>query len=88
MIAQYSNIKSKNNALGVVSNYKAGMSLTMRAKPEIRGVAAASSQNREVPKIEPQADPNQKKNAKQAFWIAVGVAALLVLALKLKWIKI
>lgn len=86
MIAQRNVMK--NNALGVVSNYKAGATLTVREKPDIRQVAAAVSDTRPAPVVEQKADPANKKQAMQAFWIALGVAALLVLALKLKWIKI
>lgn len=86
MIAQRNVMK--NNALGVVSNYKAGASLTVREKPDIRQVAASTSEVRPVPVVEQKADPANKKQAMQAFWIAVGVAALLVLAMKLKLIKV
>jgi len=86
MIAQRNVMK--NNALGVVSNYKAGATLTVREKPDIRQVAASTSEARPVPIVEQKADPANKKQAMQAFWIALGVVALLVLVLKLKWIKI
>lgn len=86
MIAQRNVMK--NNALGVVANYKAGATLTVREKPDIRQAAAYTSDMRPEVVVEQKANPADKKQAMQAFWISVGVAALLVLALKLKWIKI
>lgn len=86
MIAQRNVMK--NNALGVVANYKAGATLTVREKPDIRQVAASTSDIRPETVVEQKADPANKKQAMQAFWIALGMVALLVLALKLKWIKI
>jgi hypothetical protein len=86
MIAQRETMK--NNALGVLSNYKAGATMTVRQKPDIRQVAASTTNNRPETVVEKKATPDKKKQAMQSFWIAVGVAALLVLAMKLKLIKV
>lgn len=86
MIAQRNVMK--NNALGVVANYKAGATLTVREKPDIRQVAASTSDIRPETVVEQKATPDKKKQAMQSFWIAVGVSALLVLAMKLKLIKV
>lgn len=86
-------VYQKNKALDVVNNFKAGWGQTfVEEKPDIRDVAHTTNMMLGDP--DPITKPlvydkaEKKKLILKGFYISVGVALLLVLAVKFKLVKL